>query len=247
MKILPDVHIVGGGAYAFDISNRLDCHCYIVNAGDEMVLIDAGFNGADEIVENIKNDGLDPGKISKIFITHYHADHCGAVAPLKRLLGNVPVVTSKESAGAIREADAELIGLEWAQSFDFYPSDFVWEGCDVEQEMADGDRFQVGGLELEAIATPGHCAGHFNLLLRGGDRSCLFSSDHVFWGGKIILQNVHDSSVQEMAASMNRLLDYEFEALLPGHLTISLRNGKRHVQAAADSFNRIGLPPGLLD
>ena len=113
--------------------------------------------------------------------------------------------------------------------------------------MADGDRFQVGGLELEAIATPGHCAGHFNLLLRGGDRSCLFSSDHVFWGGKIILQNVHDSSVQEMAASMNRLLDYEFEALLPGHLTISLRNGKRHVQAAADSFNRIGLPPGLLD
>lgn len=247
MKILPDVHIVGGGAYAFDLSNRLDCHCYIVNGGDEMVLIDAGFNGADEILQNIKDDGLDPGNISKIFVTHYHADHCGAIAPMKRLLGNIPVVASAESAAAIRGADSETIGLAWAQSFNFYPSDFVWEGCEVEQEMADGDLFSAGQIQLQAIATPGHCRGHFNLLASGGDRDCLFSSDHVFWGGKIILQNVPDSSVQEMAASMSKLLQYDFEALLPGHLTISLRDGKRHVQAAADAFNRIGLPPGLLD
>lgn len=247
MKILPEVYVVGGGNYAFDISNRLDCHCYIVNGGDEMVLIDAGFNGADEVLENIKNDGLDPGRISKIFITHYHADHAGAVAPMRRLLGNIPVVTSEESAPALRTADADIIGLTWAQSFNFYPPEFVWEPCEVETEMKDGDTFGVGDLQLEAISTPGHCRGHFNLLLRGGDRTCLFSSDHVFWGGKIILQNVHDSSVQEMAASMNKLLDYDFEALLPGHLTVSLRDGKRHIQAAAAAFDRIGLPPGLLD
>ena len=80
----------------------------------------------------------------------------------------------------------------------------------------------------------------------GGAGGYLFSGDHVFWGGKIILQNVGDSSVQEYAASMNTLLDYDFEALLPGHLNFSMHNGRRHVEAAANQFNKIGLPPNLL-
>lgn len=247
MKFTRDVHVVGGGDYAFNISHRLDCHVYVVNGGDTMALIDTGFDGADEVLQNIKDDGLDPDRISHIFITHYHADHAGALARMRRLLGNIPVITSKEAAPTIRVGDADQIGLTWAQSFNFYPPEFRWEPCEVDTEMTDGDKFRFGNIEIEAIATPGHCMGHYALLARGGERSYLFSSDHVFWGGKIILQNVKDSSVQEMAASMNRLLDYEFEALMPGHLTPSLQNGRRHVQAAADQFNRIGLPKGLLD
>ena len=38
----------------------------------------------------------------------------------------------------------------------------------------------------------------------------------------------------------------EFDALLPGHHMISLENGRRHVEAAARDFNRIGLPRDLL-
>ena len=162
------------------------------------------------------------------------------------MLGNIPVIAGTEAAPTIRAGDADQIGLTWAQSFNFYPPEFRWESCDVE-EMKDGDTFDVGDVVVQAIATPGHCMGHYCLLTSGGQRRCLFSSDHVFWGGRIILQNVRDSSVQEYADSMNKLLDYEFDALLPGHLTVSLRNGKRHVATAADKFNRIGLPPGLLD
>ena len=51
----------------------------------------------------------------------------------------------------------------------------------------------------------------------------------------------------------NRMEDYgvetnliEFEALLPGHLQISLNNGKSHVAQAADSFRKLGIPPNLL-
>ena len=73
----------------------------------------------------------------------------------------------------------------------------------------------------------------------------LFSSDLVFWGGTIILQNVPDSNVQQYSASMNKVLTYEFDALLPGHSCISLRNGRRHVQRAANEFNKIGLPENM--
>ena len=88
--------------------------------------------------------------------------------------------------------------------------------------------------------------GHYCLLLRGSDRVSLFSSDCVFWGGAIILQNVPDANLQQYAASMNKLAALEFDALLPGHLTVSLKNGKRHVEVAARDFNRIGLPKDLL-
>ena len=74
----------------------------------------------------------------------------------------------------------------------------------------------------------------------------LFASDLVFWGGAIILQNVPDANLQLYAASMNRAAGLEFDALLPGHHMISMRNGRRHVEAAANDFNRIGLPRDLL-
>jgi hypothetical protein len=80
----------------------------------------------------------------------------------------------------------------------------------------------------------------------GRDRTYLFGSDCVFWGGAIILQNVKDSNVQEYAASCNKIAELEWDALLPGHHMISLRNGRRHAQEAANAFNRIGLPKDLL-
>ena len=246
MKLTDDVYLVGGGDYGFNLSHRLDCHVYVVDGGDELVMIDAGFGpGTERILELMEADGLDPRRVSKIVITHYHADHAGGCAAMVDATG-AELWAPAEAAQAIRTGDADAIGLTWAQSFGFYPDDYVWQACDVATEFADGDRIGVGELVLEAVSTPGHCTGHYVLRLAGRMRSYLFASDLVFWGGAIILQNVPDSNVQEYAASMNRALELEFDALLPGHHMISLENGRRHVEAAARDFNRIGLPRDLL-
>ena len=246
MKLTDDVYLVGGGDYGFNLTHRLDCHVYVVDGGDELALIDAGFGpGTEEILAMMRADGLDPQRVSKIIITHYHADHVGGAAALKRATG-AALLAGAEAAATIRIADADQIGLNWAKSFGFYPADYEWEPADVEQEFSDVDRVRVGELELEAVATPGHCNGHYCIRLAGRDRTYLFSSDCVFWGGAIILQNVPDANVQEYAASCNKIAALEFEALLPGHHLISLRNGRRHAQTAADQFNRIGLPRDLL-
>jgi glyoxylase-like metal-dependent hydrolase (beta-lactamase superfamily II) len=246
MKLTSDVYLVGGGDYGFNLTHRLDCHVYVVDAGDELVMIDAGFGpGTEEIVDLMRADGLDPARVSRIVVTHYHADHAGGCAPMVRATG-AELWAPAEAAEAIRTADAERIGLTWAQSFGFYPQDYVWEPCEVASEFGDGDRIPAGDLSLEAVSTPGHCSGHYVLRLQGRESSYLFASDLVFWGGAIILQNVPDANVQEYAASMNRALELEFDALLPGHHMISLRNGRRHVEAAARDFNRIGLPRDLL-
>lgn len=246
MRLTNEIHLVGGGDYGFNLSHRLDCHVYLVDGGDELALIDAGFGpGTERILDLIRADGFDPARVTKLFVTHYHADHAGGAAALKRATG-AELYAGREAAPAIRVADADQIGLNWAKSFGFYPADYSWEPAAVEHELGDGDRIAVGGLELEAIATPGHCQGHYCLRLTGGDRVSLFSSDCVFWGGAIILQNVPDSNLQQYAASVNRLAGLEFDALLPGHHMLSLEDGRRHVQVAAAEFNRIGLPRDLL-
>lgn len=244
MKLTEDVYLVGGGDTGFNISNRMDCHVFVIRGEDELALVDAGFDGPGKILSNIENDGLDPGTIRRIFVTHYHADHVGALAQLKRELG-AAVIAGKEAAPTIRDGDAEQTGLAWAQEFGFYPPDFRWEACEVEEVMADGDRFEVGGLELTSIATPGHCSGHYSLLLKGRERTYLLAGDQVFWGGAVVLQNVRDSSIQDCAASMQKLLNYDFDALLPSHLAFSLERGKRHVEAGAKAFEQTGLPRNL--
>ena len=83
MKLTSDIHVVGGGYYGFGLSGRLDCHVYVINSGTELAVVDPGC-GIDKdfetVLENIRDDGLDPRKIRKIFVTHYHCDHIGAAA-----------------------------------------------------------------------------------------------------------------------------------------------------------------------
>jgi len=246
VKLTEDVYLVAGGDYGFNLTHRLDCHTYLVDGGEELALVDAGFGpGTDEILAIIRADGFDPARIGKIVITHYHADHAGGAAAMKRATG-AALYAGAEAAPTIRVADADRIGLNWAKSFGFYPADYEWEPAEVDEEYSDGASIQVGELVLEAVATPGHCDGHYCLRLEGRDRSYMFTSDCVFWGGAIILQNVPDANVQLYAQSCNRLAELEWEAMLPGHHLISLRNGRRHAEAAAREFNRIGLPRDLL-
>lgn len=247
MRINDHLYLVGGGDYGFNLSGRLDSNSYIIDTGEGLWMIDAGFDGGEQVVNNIRAEGLEPRDVVRLFVTHYHADHAGALAYMRKALApELQIAISGLVADEVRNGDEEDNGLRWAKSFGFYPSEFDLEPCEVDIELSHGQRFEAGGFVLNAIDTPGHCRGHICFYVTGGAGGYLFSGDHVFWGGKIILQNVGDSSVQEYAKSMNVLLDCDFSALLPGHLAFSMLNGKRHVELAANQFNKIGLPANLL-
>jgi glyoxylase-like metal-dependent hydrolase (beta-lactamase superfamily II) len=82
-------------------------------------------------------------------------------------------------------------------------------------------------------------------VVTGGDRRYLISGDAIFFGGKIILQNTYDCSVPDTIASIQRLADCKFDALLPGHLNFSLKNGRRHIEAACAIIDRLGCPQSI--
>ena len=72
--------------------------------------------------------------------------------------------------------------------------------------------------DLIAIPVPGHTRGHTVLLYR---RKFLFSGDHLAWSPKrntlIAFRSACWYSWPEQIKSMEKLLDYDFEWILPGH------------------------------
>jgi glyoxylase-like metal-dependent hydrolase (beta-lactamase superfamily II) len=249
VRITNEVYIVGGGvANAFGLSDDPDCHVYLVDGGDEMALIDCGMadgNSLERILSNFRAEGLDPSKITKIVATHYHMDHAGGAARFRDRLG-VDVVAPADAANALRTGDERAVALDMAKAAGFYAPDYRFEPVEVAQEVREGDLVPVGRLELEVFETPGHCDGHASYLLRGRERSYLFAGDAVFSGGRVVLQNIHDCSIQKSAASIAKLAQLEFDALLPGHAAICLDGGTRHVATALEACQSLFVPKNLI-
>jgi hydroxyacylglutathione hydrolase len=248
MKLTKDIHVVGGGRFGFGLSGALDCHVYVINGGSELALIDVGLGlnkDFDLILDNIREDGLNPQAIRKIILTHYHCDHIGAAREAQQRL-DAEVIASKVAAPVIREADERAVSLDIAKAAGFYSQDYKLPPCPVHRELIEGDMLQVGSLSLQTWETPGHADGHLSFLMTGGDRRSLIGGDLVFWGGTILLQNIHDCRIGAYGQSVLKVAKLDFDALLPGHLQISLRLGKEHIDKAAQSFQQLGVPPNLI-
>jgi len=248
MKLAHALHVVGGGWTGFNISGARDCHVYLLDGGSELALIDSGLGLADDfstILENIRADGLDPRRIRKIILTHYHADHIGAAREARSRL-DAEVIASHGCAPAIRAGDELPMGLQIAKAAGVYPLDYHIPACAVDRTVGEGDMIQIGALLLRTFDTPGHSDGHISFLLEGADRTVLIGGDLVFWNGTILLQNLPDCRIDAYASSVAKVATLDFDALLPGHGQISLRGGAEHARKADRAFKSLLIPPNLL-
>jgi glyoxylase-like metal-dependent hydrolase (beta-lactamase superfamily II) len=248
MKLTNDIHVIGGGRFGFGLSGPLDCHVYLLNGGTELALIDPGFGAPgdfDTILENARQDGFDVKAIRKVILTHYHTDHIGAAREAEARL-DTEMIASATAAPAIREGDERAVALDIARQAGFYPADYRLPPCPIHRELSEGDIVRVGALTLQVWETPGHCDGHLSFFITGGERNYLLGGDLVFWGGRVLLQNIHDCRITDYAESVFKVADLDFDALLPGHLQISLRYGKEQIRKAADAFRQLGVPPNIL-
>jgi len=243
MKVTQGVHIIGGGKGGLGISNEYDCHVYMIHGGDELALIDAG-SGIDteKMLENVAEEGFKAEDITRVFLTHAHADHSGGCAELKAELG-VSVIVSSEEADFLRIADEDELGLTFARSAGWYPADYRLQPCEVDVELEDGQRISVGDLQITAIKTPGHSRGSVCYLMEApGNLTCLFTGDTVFQQGLISLLNAPGSSVQDYCQSIKKLANLGVDALLPGHFGFCLGGGQAHIDHAVEAFEDLPIP-----
>ena len=128
------------------------------------------------------------GGVDLMFLTH--RDDVADHAAWSKRFGARRVVHTRDANGALRSAEWLLEGEEPV-------------------ELGDG---------LLAIPTPGHTRGHAVLLYRD---AVLFSGDHLWWSPRYESLNASRSvcwySWDEQTRSMERLRDYTFEWVFPGH------------------------------
>jgi len=149
------------------------------------VLID-GNDVLEPLLERAEHDGIE---ITHILITHPHADHVAGLAAARERLGGPPLVAHPDAAAEVEDEVAELI--------------------------EDGGKLSSGGLEIEAISTPGHAAGHLAFLVDGGD---VFTADVLFKGTVGGTMAPGASGLDDLRASVMRLMELPADtAVHPGH------------------------------
>lgn len=247
MQLTDRVHLVGSGSSGFDLTDEWDAHAYLLHGGEQAALVDAGLGrGVEALLDNVAAAGVDPAALRLLLVTHAHPDHCGAAAALARRLPHLRVAASAEVAGWLAHADAAAMSVEVGKRAEFFPDDFSPQPCGATTAVADGERLTLGELTVEAVATPGHAAGHTSFLVDDGSTRVLLGGDLVFYGGGISLLNTWDCDLPAYAASLQRFREAGIDALLPGHHSVSLAGGQRHLDSAIRRLDAGFVPPSIV-
>ena len=248
MRLTDEVLLVGGGAMTgFGLSADFDAHIYLLDGGDECALVDCGMGtpaGIERVLANIQGDGIASERIRRLLLTHYHTDHAGGAARYRAQLG-LQVSIGAGAREALERPDHDATGFSAAVRAGIFPSGYDYAPCTVDDPLDDGDERRVGDLTVRFLDTPGHCRAHGSYLVTTPSRSYLLAGDAVFAGGRLLLQAIPDCDIADSMASVARLALLDFDALLPGHGPISLRDGHAHVELAATTMGRLAIPPNL--
>ena len=156
---------------------------------------------ADALLAHIEREGYE---LEWILDTHPHADHFSAAGYLHDRTG-VPT--------AIGEKVVEVQKL-WKELYNL-PDTFRTDGSQWNRLFADGERFQIGNLEVEVMFTPGHTLA--SIAYRVGDAA--FIHDTLFMpDGGTARADFPGGSARALWASIQRILSLPDETrLFTGH------------------------------
>ena len=246
MRIDRGLHLVMSGGGGFDLTDAFDCNVFLVAAGDEWLMFDAGAGRDPAAVEAVlREDGIEIGRIRHLFLTHGHADHSGGAAYLRAAAG-LSVHAGAATAAMVSGGDEDGISLGRARRAGVYPMDYVYRPCAVDHVMAPDEIATIGDVQVQAIATPGHSHDHMSYLVATPERRLLVAGDALFHGGKVAIQDIEDCDIGAICRSVRTLAAIDYDALLPGHLAFSLRNGRRHADAALAFVEELHVPPSII-
>jgi len=114
------------------------------------LLIDGGMpQTADHLLANLHALGLEPGDLKLILMSHGHGDHAGPLAAIARATG-AQVVSNAETAQLMARGGAHDIHFGDA---------IIYPPVHTDRLLQDGEKVQLGGLDLQVHFVPGHTPG----------------------------------------------------------------------------------------
>ncbi len=138
---------------------------YVVKGSRGAALVDVGYSPSWEVViKSLRGLGVELDQVNYIFLTHFHLDHAGASHTLLQHLPNAQLVLHE---GAIRYLidPSRLVDATLA-AFGDDITIYIGGLKPIQPERiepATETSYDLGGVSLEVIFTPGHVPSHLSI------------------------------------------------------------------------------------
>ncbi len=207
---------------------------FLVDQGDELWLIDAGSRGIGRprrMERWIRDDGMDPRNLTRIFLTHAHPDHAGAIGYFAERRGAEVCIHESEEA-ALAGGSRFLWDSESAAARgkirDFYPAP-MWlvrsfakysigstPRVDKIRLLKEGEVVKGNKCNIVTIHTPGHVPGHACYYLPGSKVAFIGDLIDPSFDHKASL-NFPSSDFDQMCQSIRVMERLDIETLCAAH------------------------------
>jgi glyoxylase-like metal-dependent hydrolase (beta-lactamase superfamily II) len=179
-------------------AGKADRNAWVIGDDEEVIVVDPGEDSG-AVLETVGDRA-----ILAVICTHGHASHVAAAPEVARR-DDAPVALHSKDLLAWRE---------------------VHEDSDPDIEMEEGGRFEVAGVTLEVLNTPGHTRGSVSIYC--DDLGVVFSGDALLADGPCPHEGAFPDFAAQLSAIGSALLT------LPGPTRVLPGHGEQSTIAAAE-------------
>ncbi len=232
----------------YRIGSSENVFCYLIEGTERAALIDTGYGFGDlrAAVKSITEKPL------LIFNTHGHCDHVGGNAQfeertyihekdLKLCRQHTSAEMRLDSAKRAEHTMNYETGEEYnALSEGFDEKSYIEKGTGNLQFVSEGDVFDLGGVTLEIVETPGHTKGGISVLYK--EKKLLFVGDAV--GFFVWLFSEETTSRAVYISMLEKVYELDVKGFLGGHnpVTMTKEDITNYIRAAKEADYEKGQP-----
>ena len=201
-------------------------NAYLVKNNNEYFLIDTGLAMSRlKLDKALEQEGVTPGEIKLVIITHGDVDHIGNCAYLQKKYGAKIAVheadaylcrTGKTILNRKRKSSSiQRIFRRFRYMLIFRPlmKRFPLEPFEPDIILSDGREFKKDGFDAKVVHIPGHSMGSIGILTNDGD---FFSGDTMNNRKKPTIADIIENEVL-LATSLEKIKKLSIRNVYPGH------------------------------
>lgn len=144
---------------------RMESGVYLLEGTDGSMIVSGGMSYiVSDLLRQFKEFGIDESRIKKLLILHSHFDHVGIVPFFKRRHPEIEIYASQRGWEILRMDKAILTINEFSRNVakrmkkeNIYSTyDIDWRNDVSGKTVREGDRIDLGSLEVSILEIPGH-------------------------------------------------------------------------------------------